>query len=550
MLHAFNAGFFDSATSTFEVGTSIPTYSAAVPALGEELWAYIPYNLLPHLRWLKRADYEHVYYVDQKPRVIDAQIFTADADHPDGWGTVLICGMRFGGGPIDVTEAEVNYDFNGDTDKGDTKTFTSSYFAFDITNPEVPPTLLWEFTAPGLGFTTSYPAIVHSNHLNSDWWLAFGSGPTNYTGTSTQVGKTFVLHLKTGGEFPINNSPVGTNWGVNSVMADPISVDVDIQNSQCAGGVCTYSPDVFYIGDSLGTMWRVSCTGNNWAGTQTPLVNIPADPVSGNPRPISAAASASQDDDGRLWLYFGTGQFYHENDKANEDTQVLVGVKEPIDWFDWDSDSDDEELTIYHNGCMSAQTVPIGNLLDVTGYRVFEGGYVDEEPDGVIDRTFVELVTDMKQTTADPDVPKHYDGFILDMYAPGGGAPSERCVSKPTILGGITTFTTFLPNDSACAFEGESFLYALFYKTGTSYSEPIIGYGANVITVGADTHQETARRKSLGNGVAATPSLHVGEQEGVKAFVQSSTGEIEIINEINLPEAFRSKPLFWLQTDD
>ncbi|MBW2172435.1 MAG: hypothetical protein JRF69_10760, partial [Deltaproteobacteria bacterium] len=234
----------------------------------------------------------------------------------------------------------------------------------------------------------------------------------------------------------------------------------------------------------------------------------------------------------------------------------LVGVKEPIDWFDWDGDLDDEELTIYHNGCMSAQTVPIANLLDVSDYTVFEGGYVDVDGDltfnpGIgTDMTFVELVTDMKQIPADPDVPKHYDGFILDMYAPGGGASSERCVSKPTILGGITTFTTFLPDDSSCSFTGESFLYALFYKTGTSYSEPIIGYGANVMSADGQNRQETARRKSLGNGVAATPSLHVGEQEGVKAFVQSSTGEIEIISEINLPEAFRSKPLFWLQTDN
>jgi type IV pilus assembly protein PilY1 len=136
------------------------------------------------------------------------------------------------------------------------------------------------------------------------------------------------------------------------------------------------------------------------------------------------------------------------------------------------------------------------------------------------------------------------------MYTPGGGNPSERCVSKPTILGGITTVTTFLPNDSACAFEGESFLYTLYYKTGTSYKDPIIGYTNRHITYAGDTLKETARRISLGNGVAATPSLHVGEAEGVKAFVQASTGEIEIIEEINLPEAFRSKPLFWLQEED
>jgi type IV pilus assembly protein PilY1 len=492
-----------------------------------------------------------VYYVDNKPRVIDAKIFNNDADHPGGWGTVLICGMRFGGGSIDVTEAEVNYDFNGDGDTADAKTFTSSYFAFDITNPEKDPELLWEFTDSGLGFTTSYPGIVHVDHNNSDWWLAFGSGPTAYDGTSTQLGKTYVLRLANGSQP--NNSPVQTNWGVNSAMADVISVDYDINASQCAGGVCTYTPDAYYIGDSQGTMWRVSCVGNNWAGTQTALVNL------GNTKPITAAASASQDNKGRLWIYFGTGQFYHENDKSNSDAQSIVGVKEPIDWFDADGDGDTEELTLYHNACMSAQTVPVGNLLDVTGYSVFEGGYVDTNGDLVFsppgEPTLTELELDIEQSAAtepngDTDVPKHYDGFILNMYTPGGGDPSERCVAKPTILGGITTFTTFLPNDSACAFEGESFLYALYYKTGTSYEEPIVGYTNRHITYGGDTLTETARRISLGNGVAATPSLHVGEAEGVKAFVQASTGEIEIIEEINLPEAFRSKPLFWLQEED
>jgi len=45
---------------------------------GAEIWAYIPQNLLPHLRWLPDPDYaniNHIYFVDQKPRVFDAQIY-------------------------------------------------------------------------------------------------------------------------------------------------------------------------------------------------------------------------------------------------------------------------------------------------------------------------------------------------------------------------------------------------------------------------------------------------------------------------------------------
>jgi hypothetical protein len=100
MLHAFNGGFYDETDSEFEIGSSIPSYSSGVPSLGEELWAYIPHNLLSHLRWLADEDYSHVYYVDLKPKVFDAKIFTPDANHPEGWGTVLVCGMRLGGGEI------------------------------------------------------------------------------------------------------------------------------------------------------------------------------------------------------------------------------------------------------------------------------------------------------------------------------------------------------------------------------------------------------------------------------------------------------------------
>ncbi len=293
-------------------------------------------------------------------------------------------------------------------------------------------------------------------------------------------------------------------------------------------------------------------TGVNLAGTHTPLVTI-RDPIFPLvPSPITAAPSASQDHQGRLWLYFGTGQFYHENDKASNDKQYLVGVKEPVDWYNCTGLGDPTQLTISCNAglCNAAVTVPQTNLLDVTKYKVFEGGLIDRPPLDFLyseppDITFDNLVIDIRQYGGEPDVPKHWDGWILDINN------GERCVSKPTILGGIATFTSFKPDDDACAFEGESRLYALYYTTGTAFYEPIIGYGDDTIgTVGGDVFREINRSISLGAGVAATPSLHVGEEEGVKAFVQSSTGEIEIIDEINLPEAYKSKPLFWIQESD
>jgi len=37
----------------------------------------------------------------------------------------------------------------------------------DITDPEVPPVLLWSFSDPGLGLTTSYPTLARMN-LDTD----------------------------------------------------------------------------------------------------------------------------------------------------------------------------------------------------------------------------------------------------------------------------------------------------------------------------------------------------------------------------------------------
>lgn len=122
MIHAFNGGFFDNQDNSVKLQS--PNNSESQYDLGSELWAYLPYNLLPHLRWLTSPDYMHVYYNDLQAKVVDAQIFTEESEcqtdiydaaciHPNGWGTLLIAGMRFGGGefPRDAT-----WDFGTDAD--------------------------------------------------------------------------------------------------------------------------------------------------------------------------------------------------------------------------------------------------------------------------------------------------------------------------------------------------------------------------------------------------------------------------------------------------
>ncbi len=532
MLHAFNGGFYNESTDIFSDGTGY--------TLGQELWAYIPYNLLPHLQGLALEDYIHVSYVDLKPKVVDAKIFSADATHTDGWGTVLVCGMRFGGGTLELSESDVNYDWDGDStiEAGVNKTFRSAYFAFDITDP-LNPELMWEFTDANLGFTTSYPTVVYTDNTNKDWWIAFGSGPTDTNGTSSQLGRTYVVKLASG-IGPTGGSPIATNWGGGNVsfMGNPTSVDIDISASQCSGGSCSYTPDVFYIGSSLGTLWRIGCIGGTWAGNQSDFVSL------GATKPITAGPSIAEDDNGRLWVYFGTGKLFVDSDQLNTDTQSLVGVKEPLDWSDCDSDSDESETTIYCVGdCLSAVAVSSANLLDTTDYTVFEGGSVDTDDDlsNGTETTFVGVENDIEQSAGDSD----YDGWIIEMT---GG---ERCVTKSTVLGGLVTFSTYLPNVAdICKHEGESYLNAIYYKTGTASWESVIGTDdSTTITEGGETKEKVKRRTSLGYGVASSPSLHLGKTKGAKVIIQTSTGEIVEIKQENLPAPYKSRPLHWIQPE-
>jgi type IV pilus assembly protein PilY1 len=174
MLHAVNSGFFNPAQSKYCLTPDCSEASSA-PALGAELWAYVPYNLQPQLKCLLEPDYLHRYYVDLKPRIFDVRIFDDDEDHPNGWGTILVAGMRLGGNTVNaVNTAEIT----------DNRRFTSAYIILDVTNPEKAPTLLGELTYDPagtnahMGYTTAIPTVVPmKSGTETKWYLVLGSGP-------------------------------------------------------------------------------------------------------------------------------------------------------------------------------------------------------------------------------------------------------------------------------------------------------------------------------------------------------------------------------------
>ncbi|MGH7251939.1 MAG: pilus assembly protein, partial [Nitrospiraceae bacterium] len=539
MLHAFNVGYYhrgDDPATTLDVEHGWFTRTAADnsggPVLGQELWGFIPYQLLPQLQWLAKTDYSHVYYVDLKPKVVDARIFTPDADHPNGWGTVLIGGFRMGGSCGACTAGTgappmtVTADFGSGVQ---TRTFYSAYFALDITNPEQDPKLLWTFADSTLGLTTTYPTVLRVNpsadpktdNTNAKWVVAVGSGPTAYNGSSVQPGRIFAINMATGPG--IGNSLVSTfpTSDANAHMGDLISVDAELD----------YRADTAYLGnvinngggpDWAGKLYRLTTGGGSpnlslWGigsgGNRVPTALLTTFPSAGTTKvgPAAAAPTVTMDETSKLWVFFGTGRFYSTVDIGNTDAQHFFGVKDPV-------------LT---GVCVQATVTNCErpNLLDVSSATVCEICTGDQ----VTGVTGVTSLLGSSSTTLQGMV-QSMDGWFTTLPA-----LRERVVVSPTLLGGIVFFTSFIPTDDLCAGSGSGNLYGLFYLTGSAYKPAVIG----ATTVGSETIVN--RSIDLGTaGMASSMAVHIGGQGTggsgalsgsgctgrVTGFIQSSTGTL------------------------
>jgi Tfp pilus tip-associated adhesin PilY1 len=530
-LHAFNGGYYDKVHRVFEQGkTGTSQYD-----LGAEMWMFVPQNIWPHLQWLTDQNYEHIFYVDLKPYIFDAKVFTPDTDHPQGWGTILVGGMRFGGGNIGV-----DLNNNGVDDA----IMRSSYFILDITNPEVPPVLLKEFTRPDLGMTvgapTAIPMLRCTLHVDCpvdmpmDWYLAFPSGPHGADGdnsiplkalnsTSNQLASIFIYPL--GG----TNAAGGLNY-VDAfapvVLKKSFNVaDAATFSSSYFSDLITVDYDLDFKSDALyfGSVDHANNDDHRFHTGGVHRLKIDADPNPANwtintffetpgNQPVTAAPSVAWDGR-RAWLYVGTGSYYSaKHDKVVTTQQSFYGLKEKFE-------SDNTMLFNDPNG---------GNLVDVSDVWVENNlGTLSEAlhtigtpSDTLLATSFKELDIEMSEKKIDGT--DKYHGWKLDFDLPG-----ERNLGQAAILGNIVTFTTYVPSNDYCNPEGNSYLWTPYYRTGTSYFRSVMGL------VDRGGKDEVIRKQLIGVGLATTPNIHSGGEEGTKAFVQTSTGAIISLEQSN-----------------
>lgn len=551
MLHAIKLGNLNIKS----VGTQKATLSGV--NLGREEWAFVPKNVMPYLKYLTSEKYNpgHLYLVDGANLLFDISTKTAAArddywNEPrtaTTWKTVLLGGMGLGG-------ASKNYNdtCSAGSDAGTcVKTpFNihgfSSYFAIDVTNQDfnqdssnllrAQPTLLWEFSHPELGYSTSGPAIVRLNSKtaaapfttqtgnNGRWFAIYASGPTGpidelnkqFKGKSDQNLKLFVVDIEKGPVVdadPLKNGLWIIDTGITNAFAGNIGNNavVDAEAMQ----TFPVSPnvrqdDVVYIGYTQ----KNAGTGT-WSDGGVLRLVIPdsanadvmdisqwkTSKVVSGIGPVTTAVSKLMSKN-NLYLFFGTGRFFFPQDDMTSQRRIVM-VKDkcyPVK----DSDGNFVRSDIIDD--CTETTVPPLTLSDLTPRSTASNDPVD-------------------------------NGWYIELDA------GERVVTDTVSTSSGTVFyTSFKPTTDPCGLGGKSYLWGVKYDTGgTLPASSKTGKVLIQLSTGAfaELDLKTALSEKDGRRTAETSELSFGKASADPGLFMTSAGLAPVKRVLHIQERFK-----------
>uniref|UniRef100_A0A831UAH5 Pilus assembly protein PilY n=1 Tax=Geobacter metallireducens TaxID=28232 RepID=A0A831UAH5_GEOME len=359
---------------------------------GDEVWAFIPNFLLNKLKFLRNDPYAHTSYVNGAITVADAYIQSKNVDGTTAgstqWRTIAVCGLRDGG-------------------KG--------FFALDVTDPSNP-IPLWELTAAssatpnGLGYSFATPLILKVRDEEAAggfrWVAALANG---YEGPTSRKAASLIIADLASGEVVSEIVVDSTAFSGSSPngLASPAAIDRDMDGFA----------DTLYAGDLNGNMWRFDVSSAKKAQWKADCLF-----AAGNTQPITAAPDVVVRL-GYQYVFFGTGKYLDEGDKATSLTQSFYGVKD---------NNSTKNLT----------------RADLVGQTITE-----VSDSGTVYRTGTSLAVGSKK------------GWYLDL--PGHG---ERVITEPAATGTSRSariiFTTFTPSNDPCLPGGTSWLMQVNMETG------------------------------------------------------------------------------------
>jgi len=473
MLHAFNGGFWNKESRTFEL--SSPDGRETEHDLGAELWAYVPKNLLPHLSLLHNPGYDegaHISMMDGEVQAFDVRIFKDDGEHPGGWGTIIVAGMHLGGTEKSVKSLKRSPSGGASSREFEYTTGVSSYVVMDVTNPERPPILLAEINdfnpeenstvaETRLRYTTSQPTIKRENDGGDDrdsdnWYLVFGSGPTNKENyTSDQPANIFKYDLKSLSIVDTSSTEVE-----NSFTGDLLAKrwpfikgddDNQIENPDLITQEVVYfglTTDTGNPDNPGGGMYRYIDKGSNDTPQITPLIDTDT-PIIYRPNFATFKTRGAPDLDGesvvthRNMVTFGSGREVDFDDYVTKDENQFYGVLE-----------DTEDYS----------TAEMFELIDTTDINFVQFGENEGElvdfPSSITDRDG-DADTEINTIDLQIAIDENRGWYVNLPSFPGLTQPSQKSTAVPLIIepiGGkknidsyISFHTAYTPPDVANA---------------------------------------------------------------------------------------------------
>jgi hypothetical protein len=524
VLHAFNLGRLQlswSADAYDANGQQSTEKARLIPPVsgtsGEEMWAFIPKNVLPYLTYQKENNYCHIYSVDLTPYVFDASInkpaacgagtnYWDCAKTTDSWRTVLIGGMRYGGACRSTGSTCTDCVKTPIADPADaTKSLGySSYFAIDITDQD-DPKLLWEWDGTvltggvyenHLGFSTTGPAIVKINSReqyiavvdgvpviksravktnNGRWFAVIGSGPTGPVGTdqqfmgrSDQTARVFIIDVMNGptaGNFWEVSSGVSSSF-IGSMINANDDTDLDYQDDVLYIPYVSLSGTAWNNGGILRLRTNEDLDGSDLSGSTGTTALNPANwtlgTVVSDIGPMTSSVARLQNPrKGQLWLFGGTGRYYYELGPDTDDATTrrqIFGIKDPC----FSAAAGNGTTGGFDPACSASISFcadPVNAIPPLTC-----GGLTN--------------VTNIADVPASPDV-AGFNGWYINLDAHGDYTYSEngvditrpyraeREITDPLATSsGLVFYTTYKPYGDECSVGGKSFIWATKYDTG------------------------------------------------------------------------------------
>jgi type IV pilus assembly protein PilY1 len=427
------------------VGSNDGMLHAFDNATGNELWAFIPPDLLPNLQNFGSSLPSLQIFVDGSPNAYISSTYNSNGSLNSVTQATLIFGERRGG---------------------------NTYTALDVTTPS-DPKFLWSISPTQIRQGTTTTATTTYGEMGQSWstpilgqiknagatqWVAFIGGgydatheDTTPAGTDTSGRAIYVVNI-TNGKLIWSYSHSN-----DSNMKYSIPSDITAISSNADGFI-----ERLYVGDVGGQMWRFnlcsSATGTcvpdmsntaNWNGKRIFIASSTGTPGSGSAGkifyPPDVTFETNKGQGTYDMLFFGTGDREKPNDTASTDSVWVNSRLYAIKDYDA-SPPAPYSLPFYES-----------SLSDVTS-----------------DLLQSSSATQAAKTSLLSSLESNMGWFIqLNQSTGESQNPGEKCDASPTVLGGAAYYTTFTPTpvntQSVCTIgTGNGDVYILQYQTGNA----------------------------------------------------------------------------------